>query len=147
MRYYSKEIVEYLCGGNPLRGITHLEAHLLDTVVLPKGVSQVKFPVIESDRDGNYDPETGRFNAKATRTYQVSVCALFEDIPIGQRFWIGIYKNGGAFAVDTKNGGAQASQVTRSLWLNAGDYLEVYAYCDGGARLNPTNYATWLTVT
>lgn len=145
--YFNREIADFLLGENPAMGTPYLEAHLQANLSLPAGgPTQFKFDQVFHDKDGNYDPSTGRFTAKVAGSYDVKLCSFITGVPAGNLFWVGIYKNGGPFAVDTKRGGDQSSQVNASIWLEAGDYIETFAYMGTAGAIESTSFATWLTI-
>jgi len=85
-----------------------------------------KYNNIDHNIGNNYDATTGRFTAPVTGIYQVSVNSLSKlNLLVDTK----LYKNGSAYLYAYNNrsnvGFAQAN-ISASLMLNAGDYLEVY---------------------
>jgi hypothetical protein len=109
--------------------------------------TKIAIDTVSSDPGSNVSTVNGRYTCPVSGTYQVDgqVSAVLQNNP--QVFIAGIYRNGAlatSGVLQTIRGGtpSDAYQVTVSdlLQCNAGDYLELWGFNNGG-NAAPTNIA------
>jgi len=104
------------------------------------------------DAQDEFDPTTNnRFTAKETGWYSAGGCVLYDPSTDGARYITLLYKNGASYAnSNAVPGGTSANGAVLSdkVYLEAGDYLELYTYHTAGAdqTANAGSNATWFFV-
>ena len=107
---------------------------------IPNAVeTKVTFGTEEFDTNGSYDTALSRWTPGVAGYYQIEATVWFAA-PAMADLQVFIRKNGGNIAVGVF-GTLRAANVTRTLYLSATDYVEIFAYqASGGARTSGSGY-------
>lgn len=100
----------------------------------------VDWETADNDTHGAFNLSTDRFTAPSAGFYSINSSLEFAANATGQRA-AQLYKNGSLFCEIGAHATVSASFTSRvfgatTLYLNAGDYLEIYAYQSSGGALN-----------
>lgn len=107
---------------------------------IPNAVeTKVTFGTEEFDTNGSYDTALSRWTPGVAGYYLIEATVWFAA-PAMADLQVLIRKNGGNIAVGVF-GTLRAANVTRTLYLSATDYVEIFAYqASGGARTSGSGY-------
>ena len=101
---------------------------------------KVQLNVEDYDTRNEFDSATNyRFIADAAGYYQVDAASTILSLGDGKIFGIAIYKNGSAVAVGRELTGSAnnaVANISTSIYLTAGEYLELYVYQNSGSSAN-----------
>jgi hypothetical protein len=98
--------------------------------------TKVNFPTEIRDTDNCYDPALSRFTAPVDGDYQLNA-TLRMTATNALVYIVSIYKNGaevargGQLLVTSGNSGTQHLVLAETVYLQAGDYVEVWGYMEG----------------
>lgn len=107
---------------------------------IPNAVeTKVTFGTEEFDTNGSYDTALSRWTPGVAGYYQIEATVWFAA-PAMADLQVLIRKNGANIAVGVF-GTLRAANVTRTLYLSATDYVEIFAYqASGGSRSSGSGY-------
>lgn len=107
---------------------------------IPNAVeTKVTFGTEEFDTNGSYDTALSRWTPGVAGYYQIEATVLF-SAPAMADLQVLIRKTGVNIAIGVY-GTLRAANVTRTLYLSATDYVEIFAYqASGGARTSGSGY-------
>lgn len=95
---------------------------------------------------GNYSTTNHRFTATVAGYYQVGACMRYDSLSSGTDTYIYVRVNGSNVASGmTEMGGTgeSAVQVDDIVYLDVGDYSEIYVYQNNGNSRNTKAGSTW----
>lgn len=143
-------LANYLAGRTESGGSRKPLCVMLQTVgqALTSGTpTALLFDSESVDYDGSHSTtaNTSRFTANTAGWHHVDYLATFQNNATGMR-WVQLYINGSAIngtQVAVGANGAGVTQISGSAFvpLNAGDYLEAYAFQSSGGSLNTNSGA------
>ncbi|MEC0228069.1 DUF1565 domain-containing protein [Paenibacillus alba] len=99
--------------------------------------TKVAFGTEGADNIGEYDPVLSRFTAKANGIYNLNA-ALMITAALNCYTQISFYANGvaGYARVLNQTGAESTLGITENMYMNAGDYIEVYVFQNSGVTRN-----------
>jgi hypothetical protein len=115
------------------------------------GFTKIPVDTVTTDPGGNIDLANGRYVCPATGTYQISVVAsVFSNAP-GQQIQAAARKNSAYVAYGTTDTSTATNQtltstVTDVVQCNAGDILELWAFCSAALAWNTGTLYGYLSV-
>ena len=114
-----------------------------ETAQAISGFTKMACNIEEYDTNGNYDNATYRFTAPVDGLYSFKGMMELAGLASTNRYIVTLYKNGAEFkrgvdssyASNTNGGGV----VSADIILDAGDYVELYGYCNVSRNLANVN--------
>jgi parallel beta-helix repeat protein len=136
----------------PMSGLSKVRAYQSTSQTLPSGtLTKVNLQSENFDLLGEFDTSTSRFTAAYAGYRRVTGAVCILAMVDQKEFDIYIYKNGSyvtnAFIQASGTGGL-AIQVCDTIYLDIGDYLELYAFQNSGAdqSISASSLRTFLAI-